>query len=167
MPPAATGARDLAAGIASPGDRARSTDEREADTSVRAGHEGNARVVGDDHMALESDALEHTRQHGLIVRTVRSRDPQSDSLGAESRPALGDFRNVVEHLFDLELPVRLQVRAAAQSGSDDVTGLIGQQGQSLGAAGVDAKDVFHEFSVISYQSSVFERAQYPGLKTEN
>ena len=79
----------------------------------------------------------------MVVGTVRARDPDRDGVGVRAGLRLRLVGDRVQDLFDGQLPVRLQVRAAADSAPEHAARLIGQERACLGPPGVDAKHVTH------------------------
>ena len=90
---------------------------------------------------LEADAP-HDAAHGLGVGlAIDAGDAEADRRRLHIALAERRVHHRVEHLLDLELAGRLQVRAAAARLGDDAAVLVREQADGLGPAGIDAQHV--------------------------
>ena len=103
--------------------------------------EGDERVVDDQRRRLVADASHDAANDGRVVGAVGSGHAQADRRWHDGLARERPFHHLVQHLLDLELALRLQVRAGATSRGQDRARGISEQADGLRAAGVDAEHV--------------------------
>ena len=79
----------------------------------------------------------------MVRGPVRAGDADRERGGEDDRLRLRRLDDRVEHLLDLELAVRPQVRAAAPRAADDAPRLVGEERPGLRAPGVDPEHMPH------------------------
>src|SRR5205823_14347015 len=99
------------------------------------------RVVHDEHPRSAADST-HQRRHGpQVIVAVDACDAEADGGGPLPRVAERRLHDLVQDLFDLELPCGLQVGSGATLLGDDDPQFVGEQAHRLGAAGVDTENM--------------------------
>ncbi len=86
------------------------------------------------------------------MRAVHSGHPQADGVDLGPAGGQGLAHHRVQDLLDRELALGLEVRAARPPFAEDVAVAVGQEGDRLGATGVDPQDVDH--SAPKWTSSI-------------
>ena len=90
------------------------------------------------HLRLVANALHDRRDHPGVVRPIDTGDTEADGGRTDVAVADGLLHDAMEHLLDLELADRLEVRPRTACFGDQDAVVVGELAHRLGAAGVKA-----------------------------
>ena len=124
------------------GDRTGARDHHHARAGAGAGDQRDQRVVDDQRVRAEAEAPHDVANDAAVVLSRSTPAmPRHTAAGVTCAAVRGLLDHRVEHLLDLELALGLQVGAAGAAFADDAAVGVGEEGDGLRAAGVDAEDM--------------------------
>ena len=135
----AAGARRVEIAVAPVHDRSRTGDDDDARLVPGARHQRDECVVDDDDARLVADAAHHRSHRPHLVVAVHAGDAQAHRGRRDGAVADRRLHHLMEHLLDVELAGRVEVRAAAASFRENGSAIVSEQTHGLGAARIDAE----------------------------